>query len=298
MAEARAKMIRHFVLSSPPGEIMKVIDSIRRLVPSEADLDSTLKDAAREFHLEHMTSVPLDGGNRIPIVPFLKVSEDTYFDSTSKTAYKVDPLTLVAEPVPDVTDPVSEKFRDARDAVHAAVGKAVKDHFGVSTTESCRSTVASAATINEDGSVRLCVSVLVLDEKNFWGGEWNSVFTTPPLFPVGTAPEADGTDAPALAGSVVMFVRYAEAANSSLRVSTSHKVPIRTKGAKTEEALAAAVSAALRRADDDAQTQIEMSSGEVQERALKRLRRPIPMTKVRSTSQMKEFQPLMCDIVH
>lgn len=286
--DTRAKMVRHFIQSSPPAEMKQIITNVRAIAKGMPKLEEIIAEACETYNLEHLVTIPVDD-HRIVLARGLQNEDGLYYDPSSKRSFKVDHVNRTAEPAGDEsTDPVAAPFRAVRDELHAAVSASVKDHFGVAIPDTAVAHAASHVAVDEKGVISVFVSALVSDERNQWTGRWAGVFTVRDvLSPDGAVvdpPSTVAADDPAehLAGSTEIAMHYWEDGAAALRAGSSHKVPLKRKAAGATgnvKVLAAAVVTALLVAEDAAQGTLEATSADVQERAFKRLRRRVPLTK-------------------
>eukprot|EP01013_Petalomonas_cantuscygni_P039865 TRINITY_DN71498_c0_g1_i1.p1 TRINITY_DN71498_c0_g1~~TRINITY_DN71498_c0_g1_i1.p1 ORF type:complete len:384 (+),score=86.02 TRINITY_DN71498_c0_g1_i1:90-1154(+) len=221
------------------------------------------------------------------------VSADPSKAPADEMSAAADDETKSAAPATDGADrdPVPTALRSARDALQVAVTAVLREHFAPRGGDaSIRYETAAFCAVRADGTAAIHVSCTAGDPRSQWSGRWRGLFLVDGAF-VGSPAAAADAEGLFLVGSTDVAMHYYEDGNIALRSSARHKIPLKLASGsgtmtaadasdeKATKAMVAAIAVALTAADHAAQCDVEATSREVQEKAFRRLRRKIPLTK-------------------
>eukprot|EP00695_Tsukubamonas_globosa_P001396 TRINITY_DN2412_c0_g1_i1.p1 TRINITY_DN2412_c0_g1~~TRINITY_DN2412_c0_g1_i1.p1 ORF type:complete len:173 (-),score=66.95 TRINITY_DN2412_c0_g1_i1:1-465(-) len=123
-----ARIVKHFILSSPPGEIQDVLADVRAIVGDDSLLDEHAPEVFRTYNIEQLVAVAVPGSDKKCVVSkFGELEDGRYLDPRSKQIFSMNHMKQVASGAsPSDADTPAEELRSA---VQAAMDKYLQDYY-------------------------------------------------------------------------------------------------------------------------------------------------------------------------
>eukprot|EP00697_Spironema_sp_BW2_P012114 gnl/Spiro4/28181_TR13939_c0_g1_i1.p1 gnl/Spiro4/28181_TR13939_c0_g1~~gnl/Spiro4/28181_TR13939_c0_g1_i1.p1 ORF type:complete len:320 (+),score=65.00 gnl/Spiro4/28181_TR13939_c0_g1_i1:111-962(+) len=252
-------IVRHFVLSSPPGELNAVLEDIRRLTNNPPGLDAVLPGILREYNNEQMTPVEVPGTDyKALITQFGELDTTHYLDPRSNEVLSID----------HVRQSVIQKERNTaaphplanwRDALDSAMRSYVDEHYP--------ETGVASVYAQPNNTFVICICSSRYNISAMWAGRWRSVWTVK---------LNQGTHTAVLEGQMKTHVHYYEEGNVQQTAEGNKRADLRN--VMDPAALANLVRQALNTEETAFQAALEHSHRDLQANTLRSLRRKMPVT--------------------
>ena len=254
-----------FILSSPPGEFLEVVNDVRKLLANDSLLKENASGLFAQYAKEQLTPVtlPITPSVTSLITNFNELNGNRYFDPRVKKSFKYDYLREEASDLSDWSppDPTVELWRSTLDEAWSAYAKS---HY----TNGNASVFVSTS---GDGNITLtaCIEGHQFQPKNFWNGRWRSVWTT-------TFNPSNGKSE--LKGTIRVHVHYYEDGNVQLITNKDITLPliITNESATAEEFISL-----VEKAENEYQSAISENYTNMSDTTFKALRRPLPLTRAK-----------------
>eukprot|EP00300_Choanocystis_sp_HF-7_P031333 c4058_g1_i1.p1 GENE.c4058_g1_i1~~c4058_g1_i1.p1 ORF type:complete len:293 (-),score=64.40 c4058_g1_i1:74-952(-) len=260
----QAKILRHFLLNSPPGQFNHVERNLRKLVPGDL-LDRSLPGIAKRYNEEQCLpqSVP-DTDEKIVICKDGLIPDTTneYLDPNTKTVVIYDHIKKSAEGKRAAND--SELPPSDVEPFRAKVDAAFKEFIA-------RSFIDGASSVHtkrtEDGKFLLSASMSAarVNLANRWSGRSRANYSCT------FVPGETSVDC---AGKLTIKVHYFEEGNVQLN---SEYEPSWTATAANPEDFAKSFVSGIEAADRELYTSVGSAFGDESKSVFKALRRKLPL---------------------
>jgi capping protein alpha len=255
------KYTKNFLLNSPPGEFMEVVQDVRTLLQDDVLINEIAPTTFREYNTDQMLNVQSPAGShQFLITKFGELSPNEYLDPRGKTAVTFDHIEQkVKGSKPYEMDSEVEPFRASLDE---ALTKYIEDHFqyGVVTVYGSKS--------GPTYTLHACISSAKFNPGNFWNGRWRSVWKI----------TFKANDVANLEGALRCSVHYYDDGNVQLNTKFSPKVQTNVGNPSQT---ASEIAKAIKKAEQDYQTALETTYNTMGDTTFKALRRVLPITKNR-----------------
>jgi len=250
------RIVRHFLLSSPPGEFEDVLSDVRELVADDELLNKGAFEIFHTYNVEQLIPVEVpDAEYRVVLSKYSEISPTQYLDPHKNQILTVDHTKGVVVSVEPRDQEVSAKVQQRRENLQNAINAYVKDHYlsGLSTVY---------PSIDNENEFIVCITASKFNEKNFWSGRWRSVYRV----------TYQDDKSAKISGSMKVNVHYYE--NGNVQLNTSKEYGETVSGDNISEEVAKILS----KTEGNFQTQIDTSCNNLNE-TFKSLRRRLPYTK-------------------
>lgn len=260
----QAKIVRHFMLNSPPGQFSNVQRDLEQIVESEGLVERILPKVAKKYNEEQMLvcSVP-DSDTKFLITQPGRVGENEYLEPGSNKVVDYDHIKKAAGEVRDATEAEmtpadAAGFRDAlSDAFTKYVGNYYPDGVGV-----CYAKEAEGGGFDFSA----CLSATKTNLSNRWSGRIRSTYKC-------TLSPGDGDVE--IAGKMVIQVHYFEEGN--VQLNTKNQPTLKCKGVDPEEFASTFVSA-VEKHEQTLHQSLFVDFNKLSADTFKGLRRKLPLT--------------------
>eukprot|EP00743_Colponemidia_sp_Colp-15_P001823 GILK01001988.1.p1 GENE.GILK01001988.1~~GILK01001988.1.p1 ORF type:complete len:318 (-),score=43.73 GILK01001988.1:94-1002(-) len=262
----KMKIVRHFLISSPPGEIHEVLADCQKLVPRRLLEEDKLQDIFATYNEEHLTPVPLPQQEHKGLISADgKIDSKHYLDPKSRLVFEVNHVrgtsagtrAASSAQLPDEAEPY-------RDAIQQAVTAYVNQYYP---ENMCHFAVYSKME-NGNVTITVCLSSKSVNLRNFWSGGWRS------RWQLSFIPHQKGPIE--LKGSVKIDVHYYEDGNVQMKEQKPVSVSIPEH--QDAAALGAAVAAAIQNAETELQSALEDMYVSLSDETFRAMRRVLPIT--------------------
>lgn len=277
VSEQKQKVVRHFLLNSPPGEIKEVLANCKRLIQGHSDggggmPEGFVKGVCAEYNEARRVAMPLIGGGIGIICPESKLSEDSYFDARGDgRIFVVDherlACTACRKATGDPLDPRGEltsRAKEYREHIEKKLDKYVESHY--------RAGQVGAQVFVLDGdcaTIEASIVISVNNQKlrNFWTASWSSNYHIK-FMPNGRPDK--------LLGKIEILGHYFEDGNVQMKNVKDVKVELDVKG--KADVFAGRLIDAVELAESNVQSALEDFFITFGESTFKCLRRTFPMS--------------------
>lgn len=255
------KYTKNFLLNSPPGEFMEVVQDVRTLLQDDVLINEIAPATFREYNTDQMLDVKSpNGSHQFLITKFGELSPNEYLDPRGKVAVTFDHIEQkVKGSKPHDLDHDVEPYRASLDE---ALTNYVNEHYqyGVVTVYGSKS--GSTYTLHA------CISSAKFNPGNYWNGRWRSVWKI----------TFKANDVANLEGNLRAVVHYYEDGNVQLNTKFAPKVSANV-GNPTQTA--SELTKVIKKAEQDYHTAVESTYATMGDTTFKALRRVLPITKNR-----------------
>jgi len=249
------RIVKHFLLSSPPGEFEDVLSDVRELVGDDDLLNKGALDIFRQYNIEQLIPVDVtDLGYKSILCKYAEIDSSHYIDPRSNKILTVDHAKGVVTKVEDNTTTEKEEDQALREGLQKTIDKYINDHYlsGISTV------FQSPEGENE---LVICITASKFNESNLWSGRWRSVYRV--AFQDDKKVKVSGT--------MKVNVHYYERGNIQLNTSKEYGETISAK-----EDIHADITAAISKVEGAFQRDIDTACTNLTE-TFKGLRRRLPV---------------------
>lgn len=262
--EEIVEIVTQFLLNSPPGEFMEVVTDVRGLLSDESILNDSAPATFREYNTDQMLQVNSpSGGGKFLITKFGEVGNGDYVDPRGRQVVHFDHIRQEVTGSRAVSNELDRDVEPFRAAFDHKVQEYVAEHYQNGT--------ASTYSKKEGGAynVTICISSARFNPNNFWNGRWRAVWSCK-FSPSGGNVTINGT--------LKVNVHYYEDGNVQLTTETPKQL---TASGNDPNSMAAAVVAAIQKAEADFHKNLEASYNTMGETTFKALRRVLPITRTK-----------------
>lgn len=260
----QAKIARHFLLNSPPGQFSNVQRDLEQIVDEDGLVERILPKVAKKYNEEQMLvcSVP-DSDTKFLITQAGRVGENEYLEPTTNKVVDYDHIKKAAGEVRDASEAEATPgdiagFRDAlSEAFLTYVGNFFPDGVGV---------VYAKAAEGGGFEVSACLSATKTNLSNRWSGRIRSTYKC-------TFSPGDGDVE--IAGKMVIQVHYFEEGN--VQLNTKNQPKLKCKGGDAGE-FAASFVGAVEKFEQTHHQQLLVDFQKLSDDTFKGLRRKLPLT--------------------
>eukprot|EP00746_Dinoflagellata_sp_MGD_P154204 gnl/MRDRNA2_/MRDRNA2_84694_c0_seq3.p1 gnl/MRDRNA2_/MRDRNA2_84694_c0~~gnl/MRDRNA2_/MRDRNA2_84694_c0_seq3.p1 ORF type:complete len:329 (+),score=68.23 gnl/MRDRNA2_/MRDRNA2_84694_c0_seq3:69-989(+) len=275
--DQKQKVVRHFLLNSPPGQIKDVLANCKRLIQGHSDgagglPEGFVKGVCAEYNEARRMTVSLIGGGVGIICQESKLSDDSYLDPRGEgRIFVVDHERLVCtacrKAAGDPLDPRGEltsRAKEYREHIEKKLDKYIESHY--------RAGQVGAQAFVVDGpcaTIEVSVVISVTNQKlrNFWSASWSSNYHMK-FMPNGRPDK--------LIGKIEIFGHYFEDGNVQMKNVKDVKVEVDVKG--KADVFADRFVDAVANAESNVQTALEDFFITFGESTFKCLRRTFPLS--------------------
>mmetsp|Transcript_2657 Transcript_2657/g.3082 ORF Transcript_2657/g.3082 Transcript_2657/m.3082 type:complete len:325 (+) Transcript_2657:377-1351(+) len=282
--EEKLEIAKHFLLSSPAGEMNAVLKDVKALCPDSILTDEVLENI---FHVYNVKNQQLAsaGKDKIILAPQTEIDSTHYIDSKNKKVVAVDHIkgAVIKE---ETLEPSNEDEEDEnkneeeectkvedssaffcteheklREACEISLEKYVASQYGSNTATTC--------VVVKEETIHLLISGEKTKFSNFWSGRWNSCFSYDP-------------SSNEIEGKVDVLIHYFEDGN--VQMNTSKKVPCTTveiDNSEDENATSIAIVKEIARLESKIQSSLEKMYLSMGEATFKDMRRILPINRQR-----------------
>lgn len=259
--EQKRDVARHFLLSSPNGQVKEVAKDLKKLVGSTLSPDflvSTLRDYHKASFQVPKTKKGGDGSSRVIVSGVSERGDDKYFDPESNKLYTLNVKTGQVTAEEDAKEDLDGEVEEYRSQTQTAV----RGYYD-SVYEKNKGTCAVFG--NDDGTLTIIISTKNLNLANYWSGGWYS------FWKVSVAEQGEVT----LSGTVRSNVHYFEDGN--VQLNTSYK-PSKKVTVSDPESTGKAVADAIMKLEMDLHKNLEAYYVRLHDHTFKAMRRFRPKT--------------------
>jgi capping protein alpha len=252
------RIVRHFLLSSPPGEFEDVLSDVRELIANDELLNKGAFEIFHTYNVEQLIPVDVpDKDYKVILSKYSEIEPTKYLDPHSNQVLTVDHTKGIVTEVSPNTNELSSEVKERRDNLQKGVDAYVSDHYlsGIATV---------FPSLENKNEYVICITASKFNEANFWSGRWRSVYRV--TFQEGNKAK--------VSGSMKVNVHYYENGNIQLNTNKEYGETIDGSDAGAE------VAKVLRKAEGNFQGQIDTSCASLGE-TFKSLRRALPLTGVK-----------------
>lgn len=262
----QAKIVRHFLLNSPPAQFSNVEKDLRGLVSSPGLLDRTLPLIAQRYNQDQMLVVTVpDSEHKTLITKFGVVGEssDQYYVPDTESVVTYDHIKKTAESKREATEDerTSPDVEEYRSQCGAALQEYVSNYYptGVSVVY---------VKGGEGGQYEAiaCISASKPNLANRWSGRMRCVYKC--LF-------TPGSSSAEISGSMTTKVHYFEEGNVQLNAVST---PTLTCTPQDANEFGTSFVGAIEKFEQDYQTQLLENFNDLSDNTFKQLRRKLPLT--------------------
>lgn len=251
------RIARHFLLSSPAGEVEEVLTDVRALVADDELLNECAHEIFHTYNTEQLVAVTVPSSDKkLVLSKYGEVDQTQFKDPRTNKIVTVDHIkSKVTEEADD--EPESEDVQKRREMLQEAADKYVAEFY-----EDGSSTVFA---VNADEFI-LCISSARFKTNNFWSGRWRSVWRF----------TFESEKKLKMSGTMKINVHYYEDGNVQLNSSHEHGEII---DAPKVDAVGTAVINALKKAENSFQNKLESVCNSMSSTTFKALRRALPVSR-------------------
>lgn len=251
------RIARHFILSSPAGEVEEVLTDVRALVNDDELLNECAIDIFHTYNTEQLVAVAVSGSDKKLVLSKHGEVDETHFKDprTSKVVTMDHLKSKVTEEADD--EPESADVQQKREMLQVAMDKYTSDFF-----EDGSSTVFA---VNANEFI-VCISSARFKTNNYWSGRWRSVWRL----------SFQSEKKVKISGTMKINIHYFEDGNVQLNTSNEHGEVV---DAPKEEAVGEAVANAIKKVENAYQNKLESVCGSLSGTTFKALRRALPVSR-------------------
>jgi capping protein alpha len=200
------RIVKHFLLSSPPGEFEDVLSDVRELVADDELLNKGALDIFHTYNIEQLIPVDVPEQNYKAILcKYGEIDEQTYLDPRKNLLLTVNHAKGVVDKVSDNTQTEAEDVTKKREALQKSLDDYVAEFY--------LQGVCSVYPSQEGKELIACITGSKFNEKNFWSGRWRSVWR---------ATFEEGGKKLKVVGAMKVNIHYYERGNVQLNTSKDH----------------------------------------------------------------------------
>lgn len=259
-----ADMVSSFILHSPPGEFLEVLDDVKGILKDDTLIDDQVSKVFPKYTKRQLTPVKLEPSHEFSVIlsDFNDLGQNRFYDPRYRKSFTYN---HIAGSICDILPwtPDSSLAETWRCALELEWTKYSSEHYH----EGAGSVFASTEQTNESTIIlNACLEGHQFQPKKFWNGRWRSVWS------ISFNPAKDKQAE--LKGIIRLHVHYYEDGNVQL-VSSRHcdqKLNI-TK----PEQLAKDITDAVKKLENDYQRAISENYQTMSDTTFKALRRPLPV---------------------
>eukprot|EP00744_Colponema_vietnamica_P002780 GILI01004329.1.p1 GENE.GILI01004329.1~~GILI01004329.1.p1 ORF type:complete len:315 (+),score=110.87 GILI01004329.1:47-946(+) len=278
MAEASTefRVCRHFLLSSPPGEVKEVLKDCKALAPSVLS-EQAVNPVLFQYHEERLTPVnlPDDRKHKGLMCKELRVAPGTYYDPIGHLTFTVDPVAESCT-VEAASEAVTSQF--ALSESHEAIRSSLQQELSVylegqfcplslgsqSRCDSVKAAVATVVSTEEGDALTVLLSARNVHLPNWWSGSWRSQWSV-----------VLGNSSATLRGSTSVDVHYFEESNVQMNQRRDFNVALTLPQGADD--LAKLVVSEIGKCESEMQNHLESLYSSLTD-TLKAIRRALPVT--------------------
>jgi len=258
--EAKLKIARYFIMSSPTGEVNDVVKDVTKLVndPKALSEDNVSKILV-QYNQEQLVFAPDPTTNALVMVSAHgAVNATTYLDPNSGRHLKFDHKQGKFTESVDKKAEAPPAVRGFRNAIAKALDGYLDGNYKAGK-------VCAAVYGKEDAAIVVAISAKNIHLGNFWTGAWRAVYEVN----VGKAGLSE------VKGSIKTNVHYFEDGNVQLHTSVDKSASVNVAG---EPDTATALVAAIGKMETDFQAELEGMYVKMHSTTFKAMRRFYPVT--------------------
>lgn len=251
--EEKLAIATHFLLSSPAGEVLDVLEDVKATVPAHLLTDSVLASIFRKHNTEQFQVVKC-GDSQVVLCKDGEVDESHYIDTHGGRVVGVDHVTqtCVAGDARPLAGEMDAALEDTRAAIEAHVDGYLSTQYGEG--------AGVCSVFAKGGKLVVVVAGQKINQRNFWSGKWNGHWTVNP---------GDKQ----ITGSLKIAVHYYEDGNVQM---TSEKV---FEKQAVPGDLAEGVVAVIKEQETAVQASLEEMYINMAQETFKDMRRILPISK-------------------
>lgn len=252
------RIARHFLLSSPAGELEDVLTDVRALVADDGLISECAPEIFHTYNIEQLTTVEVpESPYRLVLSKYNEVDQTHYVDPRTSKVVGVDHMKAVVTDVAE-SDAEDAQAKERRENIQDALDTYLYEHFVVGSVNS----FTSSENKNE---VIICISSSKFNQTNFWSGRWRSVWRA--SFTSDTKVK--------LSGTMKLNIHYYEEGNVQLNTSLDHGETIDAKSAAD---VGTEIVKVLKKVETSFQSKAEEICTNLSATTFKALRRKLPVT--------------------
>jgi capping protein alpha len=253
------RIIRHFLLSAPPGELNDVLSDVRSLVADDGLLNDLCQEVFRTYNIEQLVAIKVPNQEHSTLLTkYAEKDVAHYLDPRSNQVLTVDHVhskatSAVPADEPCANDPLRKPLEDA-------IVKYVTEHFPVG--------VGAVYRASASDDLVVCIAASKFSSSNCWSGRWRSVYRISP----------EGSSSAKLSGTMKLTVHYYEEGNVQLNTNHEHGEQVKPKNCSTPAQLVEGVVKAISKCEQNFQTQVDSMMNTMSDTTFKSMRRKLPVT--------------------
>jgi len=249
------RIVKHFLLSSPPGEFEDVLSDVRELVGDDELLNKGALDIFRQYNIEQLIPVDvMDLGYKSILCKYAEIDSTHYLDPRSNKVMIVDHAKGVVTKLEDNQNTEKDELKKLRETLQKSVDKYIEAHYlnGLSTVFSHEG----------ENELIICITASKFNEQNLWSGRWRSVYR------VSFQEEKKAK----VSGTMKVNVHYYEKGNVQLNTSKEYGETVTAK-----DDIFTAITEAISKVEGSFQRDVDSACNNLTE-TFKGLRRRLPVS--------------------
>lgn len=260
--EEKIRIASNFILNSPPGEFNEVFNDVRVLINNDFLLKESASGAFARYNKDQLTPVKIDGSDFLCLITdYNDLGSDRFYDPRSQQSFKYDHLRKEAmEFKVRKPDQTTETWRKALEETCTSY---VQDHYRHATCS------VFSNSVDRNITLTVCIEDHQFQPKNFWNGNWRSIWS------VTFNPDSGTAD---LKGTIKVQVHYYEDGNVQL---VSSKDISESLAVTTEQQTANEFMSIVEEAETEYQMAISENYQIMSDTMLKALKRLLPVTRTK-----------------
>uniref|UniRef100_A0A0K0EB89 F-actin-capping protein subunit alpha n=1 Tax=Strongyloides stercoralis TaxID=6248 RepID=A0A0K0EB89_STRER len=260
--EEKVEICSKILLSSPPGELNDVFNSIRGIINDDDLLKNECSPAVAKYNLDNFHQVRQDLPNPCLITKYNQLGNDRFLEPQANVTFKFD---HIRREVSDITPAeklfYSEDLNKWRKVIQIELNKYVERSYKNS---------GVGVVFVYDGQLVVCIESHQFRPKSFWNGRMKSCWFIPPFDGKNSTMEISGT--------VKLDTHYFEDGNVQLKMDHTYKPKCVASNIGN---MAIEVVKAIGKSEDSYQATINETYMAQIEEVFKQLRRSLPITKTK-----------------
>ncbi|KXN74417.1 F-actin capping protein, alpha subunit [Conidiobolus coronatus NRRL 28638] len=253
--QQKVELASEFLLDAPPGELNDVIGDIRGLINDDEALEEGILPSLQKYNLDNFTPIELPGTEDKVLLSNYNLTQQGYFvDPRSQQKFKFDHLRQA------ISDIEAYEPDDELDVYRASLDTEVQKYTSQYYED------GKSAVYIQDLSLVVLIIGTKLNSKNYWNGQWKSIWTVTP-------------NEEKLTGSISTKVHYYEEGN--VQLDSSREVDLSLEAVEDPDNYAKNVIKQILKSENEYQTSLNEGYTHLAERAFSGLRRALPLTKTK-----------------
>uniref|UniRef100_A0A0N4ZHU9 F-actin-capping protein subunit alpha n=1 Tax=Parastrongyloides trichosuri TaxID=131310 RepID=A0A0N4ZHU9_PARTI len=260
--EEKIEICSKILLSSPPGELNDVFNSIRGIINDDDLLKNECAPAVAQYNLDNFHQIKQDLQNPTLITKYNYLGNGRFLEPQSNVTFKFDHIRREISDISPADKPsYGEDLNKWRKVVQTELNKYIEKSY--------KNSGVGVVFVNE-GQLVACIESHQFRPKSYWNGRMKSCWVIPQYDSKNNSLE--------FSGSVKLDTHYFEDGNVQLKMNQVYKPKVT---ASNIGGMAIEVIKAIGKAEDSYQATIQETYMAQIEDVFKQLRRSLPITKTK-----------------